>query len=206
MTTSSNEPNISLGGINIKLFSDAIDALAKLFKGFIGLKDLPANERQSYIDAIDTTFILLDTILLQVIAVLGNLINHAEKPSRFIEDLKAIDQPDFWLRIEKDFGMSSNLRNMRNKMRGLNTLTGRRVTKDWNNLIYMVDNVIDQDEHNIADFISRSLSSLSGQAAQAKASPEGLAQALKEVHQTRESLIKEHRQLGDKHRKILKYI
>jgi hypothetical protein len=60
--------------MEIKVFSDMIDALERAGKGLVALADLSANERQRYREVVGETYSLLDSAIILVIVRLGHLL------------------------------------------------------------------------------------------------------------------------------------
>ena len=73
-------------------FPGTVDSLAKVGKGIIAIKDIPANQRKEYLTIVDDTFTLLDNAILLIVSRLTNLLNH-DREQRKEDFLK--EQPDY---------------------------------------------------------------------------------------------------------------
>ena len=147
--------------MEIKIFTDVIDALEKLGNLISKIKDFPKRERDKYITAATEAFTLLDSALVIVINWLGDLA-HNENDNDFMKELSQLEETKGWMDIERDVRLCRNLRIAGADLKSLywcfkNTLNGN----DEKNMKDLVDQVLEQ-EYKLAEFISSAFSTLAG--------------------------------------------
>jgi hypothetical protein len=182
--------------MEVKIFTDVIDALEKVGKAVIALKDMPKKQRTAYRDAVRDTYKLLDSALNLVSNRLSDLVQIAKTDqNKFIAELKALDNEQEWKRISRDVRLCETLRIAHREMDGLTLKVMAFVSgRDWENTRKLVDQVLER-EGTLANFISNSLKSLAKQAETASQSSDGFDHALKAVSKTNNKLDKERLRL-----------
>jgi hypothetical protein len=187
--------------MEIKLFTDVLDASKQVVKDIVGLKNVGANERQRYYETIEETYRLLDTSLLLVVARLGDIVNKdAEgRPGDATSALVSLDNADWWYEREQEFGLCSNLRRLRNEMDTLSALPGPQVVKDWANLKMMIDGIL-HNERQLADYIAQTLHYL---AAWGRMPSSSYGQAIAATRQAHAVLLAQHRDFIRQQRDIM---
>jgi hypothetical protein len=182
--------------MEIKVFSDMIDALEKAGRGFVALVDLSASERQRYREVLGETYSLLDSAIMLVVIRLGDLLQLSDQDRiSFLEELRGLDNFKEWSRIERDVRLCSNLRAARRDMSTLgNRLRVQVAVGNSPDFRDLLDFVL-ESEGSLADFISNSLTKLAQLADEAQSGSRGYKRAVKAVHETRESLKMERQKL-----------
>ena len=180
--------------MDIKIFSDLVQAIGEVAKSIKDLTDLPARERKNYREQLGDTFKLLDSTLTLIIIRLGDLLQ-IENKEDFLEELGCLNNYRDWLRLEREIRLCRNLRIAANEMKRIrNQLIGRISVKDWDMFLQKFDAIF-RGENELAVFISESLSSLSSKVDEAKNSDLGLATVIDAVKSDRDSLIQERLRL-----------
>lgn len=205
--STSKDPGAGLH-FDFKLFSDAIDALGKMVRGIIAIKDLPANERKRYLSSFDETFRIIGVALGAVDLRLGDLINKSNEGRKqdFINDLYRIGQIGEWLDTERGIRMSGNLRMVSREMNSIaGQWTGKRISKNWDELKSEIEKMLG-NEHELAEFLSDRLYYLGNLAVSGKMTTSEYDYARDMVLQTRAHVRSEHKKMISAHMKLLEHI
>ena len=177
--------------MEIKVFSDMINALEQVGKGILSIKDLQVRKRQHYRKVIDETYRLLDSAILLVLNRLSNLLL-IEKQEDFIRELRGLDNFTEWTNIERQVRLCNNLHTTGREMEDLyNKLIDRislRNPGEFQNLTWAL---LYEGEAGLANFISKSLKNLSEMADTAAQSSDDYEKVRKAVRKTRNALRKE---------------
>jgi len=180
--------------MDIKLFSDAIDALEKVGKALVHLTNVPTEQRQRYVKAVGEAFGLLDSALMLVINRLGD-ISQITDQNEFLTELARLNNVKEWTAIERDVRLCRNLRLAHAE---LDTFTLHFMAEikgaDWENVRRLVDQVLER-EGQLADFIAASLNDLAARAASARTDQTKYSQAQGAVEQVSNVVKQERRRL-----------
>lgn len=170
--------------MDIKIFSDLIDALSKITK-------LPKAEREQYRQAIEQSYQLLDTTLGMIAIRLGDILLPASQPE-FIDEVAKLDNCAEWIRIEREFRMCQSLRAALSEIKHPSgELKARVSVHDIHSLIEMMEGTT-ATEGEIAGFISERFRGL---ASEARTPGVDIAKLRGEVTSFREALLSERRRL-----------
>lgn len=88
--------------MELKLFTDLIDALGKVAGGLKAIVNLPKAEREAMRRTLDETYRLVDTTLNMVIIRLGDLLLLAA-PDDFLREAARLHNDDEWMQAEREF-------------------------------------------------------------------------------------------------------
>lgn len=176
--------------MDVKIFTDVIDALEKVGKALVALKNIPKQKRERYITAVTDAFTLLDSAITLVINRLGDVAAN-QNDADLRSELLRLDSSKEWLAIERDVRLCRNLRIAHAEVDSfvlsfMAELSGR----DWDNVRCLVDQVLER-EGELADFIASSLSRLAGLARD----PTAFKKARAEVDATASAVKAERRRL-----------
>jgi hypothetical protein len=137
-----------------KLFTDLIDALEKVAKGFKALKDIPKKERDKFREVMDETYRLIDTTLNMVIIRLGDILL-PKNAHEFAEEVSKLNNYDGWVQAEREFRLCRSLRVALRETQSLsNRLIGSLSTQDWGALLHQMESVL-ATEGEVALFIGK---------------------------------------------------
>jgi hypothetical protein len=144
--------------MEIKLFTDLINALDKVVKGLKAIADQPREERDMYRATLDETFQLIDAALSMVIIRLGDVA--LKEGGDFIDEVYRLESFDGWIETERSFRICMSLRSALDETQRARTrLAGQISVADWDRLIDHMDQIL-RTEGELANFISRSLDKL----------------------------------------------
>jgi hypothetical protein len=117
--------------IELKLFTDLLDALGKVVTRLKVIFDLPKAEQEKYRQTLDETYRLLDTTLNMVIIRLGDILLK-ENDSDFLHETARLGNFDEWMQAEREFRLCRSLRVALGETKTLSAkLAGKLTTKDW---------------------------------------------------------------------------
>ena len=149
--------------MDMKFFSDLIDALAKVVDGLKALVNLPKAERDKYREAMDETCRLIDTTLNMVIIKLGD-ISYEAADTDLLREVARLDNYTDWMTAEREFQLCRNLRVAVREAETLQSrLIGTVIANDWDALLRQMQAVL-ASEGQIASFIGDQFSTLSNTA------------------------------------------
>ena len=177
--------------MDIKLFTDLIEALGKVAKGLKAISDIPKAEREKYRVVLDETYRLIDTTLNMVIIRLGD-IQAADDDQDFMDGVAELDNFSDWMQAEREFRLCKSLRVA---LRETETLSGRLAgalsTADWQALLDHMRRIL-ATEGEVAEFIGAHFQGL----ADAASAPEVEIRDIKaNVSEFRNALIQERQEL-----------
>ena len=95
--------------MELKLFTDPIDALGKVTGGLKAIVNLPKAERETMRQPLDETYRLIDTTLNMVIIRLGDLLLLAAADD-FLREAARLDNYNEWMQAEREFRLCRSLR------------------------------------------------------------------------------------------------
>jgi len=138
--------------MDIKLFSDLIDALGKVMSGLKTITNLPKAERDQYRATIEDTFRLIDTTLNMVIIRLGD-IQLEQNKNEFLNEVMKLDNWDEWLKVEREFRLCRSLRvAVREADDLIGKLRSKVSTKDWELVLELMRGTLCA-EHEVAEYV-----------------------------------------------------
>lgn len=140
--------------MELKFFSDLIDALGKVAGGLNLIIDLPKTERETIRRTLDETFRLIDTTLNMVIIRLGDILLRTSDDD-FLREVTVLGNYGDWLQAEREFRLCQSLRVV---LRETETLTGRLIgsvsARDWHTLVKQMQAIV-STEGQLAEFIGQ---------------------------------------------------
>lgn len=180
--------------VEVKIFTDVIDALEKVGKGVVAVNDLPRKTRQSYADTVSEAFAIMDSALGLIYTRLGDLCL-IENQDDFLKELARLDNVSEWTQIEKDMRLCRNLRAVHREMESfVPSKMGQLAVADWDNLQRRISQIIHR-EGELADFICRALSKLAQGAGPARDSARGYENIRRTVLKTKNAVKTERQRL-----------
>ncbi len=140
--------------MELKLFTDLIDALGKVAGGLKAIVNLPKAERETMRRTLDETYRLIDTTLNMVIIRLGDTLLHAADDD-FLREAARLDNYNEWMQAEREFRLCRSLRvALRETQTLAGKLTGAVSTKDWDALLQQMQSIL-ATEGEVALFIGQ---------------------------------------------------
>ena len=140
--------------MQLKLFTDLIDALGKVAGGLKAIVNLPKAEREAMRRTLDETYRLIDTTLNMVIIRLGDVLLHAADDD-FLREAARLDNDSEWMQAEREFRLC---RSLRVALRETETLAGKLIgavsAKDWGALLQQMQSIL-ATEGEVAFFIGQ---------------------------------------------------
>lgn len=177
--------------MDIKLFSDLIDALGKVTSGLKAAASLPKAERDQYRQVIGQNYQLLDTTLGMIAIRLGDILAPANQ-ANFLNEVANLDNYPEWMRIEREFRLCQSLRAALSEIKRFSGKLKALVS------VAEIDALIDlmegttAAEVEVAEFISARFRDLSLAARAPGVDPSKLSE---EVRAFRDSVLNERRRL-----------
>jgi hypothetical protein len=181
--------------IEVGVFSDVIDALEKVAKAVISIKDIPKKQRSRYQEAVRDAFTLLNSAVNLVLHRLGDILIEDDR-NKFADELRRLDNQKEWWELEREVRLCRKLREVHPEIDSftLGKMPVRLGSKDWDNVRTLVDQILER-EGEMADFISLRLSRLAQLASKAQQSTEGYEASRRAVARARKTLEKERKRL-----------
>jgi hypothetical protein len=140
--------------MELKLFTDLIDALGKVAGGLKAIVNLPKAERETMRRTLDETYRLVDTTLNMVIIRLGDILLQTADED-FLREAVRLSNCGEWMQAERDFRLCRSLRvALRETQTLVGKLTGAVSTKDWDALLLEMGSIL-ATEGEVAEFISQ---------------------------------------------------
>ena len=140
--------------MELKLFTDLIDALGKVAGGLKALVNLPKTEREAMHRTLDETYRLIDTTINMVIIRLGDLLLNVAD-AEFLREAARLDNYNEWMKAEREFRLC---RSLRVALRETETLAGMVAgavsAKDWDALLQQMQSIL-ATEGELALFIGQ---------------------------------------------------
>lgn len=180
--------------MQIKIFSDLIDAIGKVAKGVKAIADLPKMERDKYRQTMDETYRLIDTTLNMVIIRLGDILL-LNSDNEILPEVERLGNFDEWHRAEREFRLCKSLRATVRETETLRTrLTGKISAKDWNSLLDLMNSVL-ATESEVAGVLADEFSALADAASKAAPDTPDADAVRKDVEELRTTLIEQRQKL-----------
>jgi hypothetical protein len=179
--------------MQLSVFKDAVDALEKLARDLVELKNIPRKKRAQFREAVAKSYQLLNTATNLVFLRLGDVLLLQDRAA-FVSELRKLDNNAEWINLERDVRLCSNLRDVHGTM---DTLLSRMVHfpgRDWSNARVLVDQLLER-EGTLADYIGGRLSHLAREAGQAATSENGYQKARLAVQRVRDNVKRERARL-----------
>ena len=151
--------------MEIKLFSELIDALDKVVGGLKAVAKLPQTERNKYRQIMDDTYRLIDTTLNMVIIRLGDiLLLLPDKENEFMQEVMKLDNYAEWIQAEREFRLCKSLREALRETETMSgKLTGHISARDWDALLKQMRSIL-ATEGEVAVFIGQQFNNLANAA------------------------------------------
>lgn len=180
--------------INIKLFSDLIDALGKVGSGLNALVNLPRIERDQYRLVLDDTNQLIHTALNMVILRLGDILRIPDEGA-FLQKVSELKDYDEWLEAERKFRLCQSLRVAVSETKGLSVqFKGKISVQDFDELLKQMHLIL-ETEGELASYIKRHLTALAFSAQHAQSGRQTAGDVRTVVEATRNTLKQERERL-----------
>ncbi|MDZ7652135.1 MAG: hypothetical protein U5L03_06000 [Burkholderiaceae bacterium] len=177
--------------MDIKIFSDMLDALGKITSALKAAASLPKAEREQYRQVIGQNYQLLDTTLGMIAIRLGDILLPASD-AKFVEEVAKLDNYVEWMRIEREFRMCQSLRAALSEIKHFSGKLKARVSvNDIDALIKLMEGTT-ATEDDVAEFISARFHDL---AFAARASNADIVKLRDDVRAFRDALLSERRRL-----------
>ena len=177
--------------MEIKLFSDFIEAIGKVTNALKSAIYLPGAERGFYRKTLGENYRLIDTTLNMIIIRLGDILMPVNEPN-FVQEVAKLDNFDDWMRAEREFRLCQSLRAALREMQSLSgQLTAVVSVRDIDALIDMMEQIL-AAEGEVAEFICVHFRDLSSTARTPSVDTYRLRQ---DVESFREALISERQRL-----------
>lgn len=144
--------------MDLKLFSDVIDALTKAVNSVKAIGSIPAQQRDAFREALSDSFLVINTVLNMVIVRLHDVLMQ-ENDDLFWDEIGRLGYDQDWMNVEREFRLCSSLRKIRREVAGLRGYIAKQSVQDWDNLLAAMDSHLGQ-EVAVADAISQSLRQL----------------------------------------------
>ena len=177
--------------MNIKLFSDMIDALGKITGALKSAASLPKAERDRYRQTMGENYRLIDTTLNMIVIRLGDILLPGNEPG-FVQEVAKLDNYDDWMRAEREFRLCQSLRAALSEMKRFSGQLKAEVSvNDVDALIAMMERTT-ATEGEVAGFIGDRFRQLADTARTAGFDPAKLRQ---DVTAFRDALLQERQRL-----------
>lgn len=177
--------------MDIKIFSDMLDALGKVSGALKAAASLPKAEREQYRQVIGQNYQLLDTTLGMIAIRLGDILLSSDD-AKFVNEVARLDNYPEWMRIEREFRMCQSLRAALSEIKHFSARLKARVSvSDIDALINMMEGTT-ATEGDVAEFISDRFRDLS---VAARTPGVDVATLRNDVRAFREALLSERRRL-----------
>lgn len=149
--------------MELKLFTDLIDALGKVAGGLKAIVNLPKAERETIRRTLDETYRLIDTTINMVIIRLGD-IQLQSNDDDFLREVGRLDNYNEWMQAEREFRLCRSLRVALRETETLaSRLTGTVSTKHWDALLQQMQSIL-ATEGEVALFIGQQFQQLAADA------------------------------------------
>lgn len=178
------------------LFSDLISMLEQIAKDVAGLAKIPMKERKEVLELLDQTYSLLDQANLLVMIRLNDvLLEGRTDQEKLGNELRRLANDKEWLKIERDVRLCSSLSQASIEWKRWSKRLPQEIAlSDRGGFRFLVDDIL-EGERALADFIGKTLETLSGMADEAEESVDKQAEALDAVRAMRDVLRGERRRL-----------
>ena len=180
--------------MELKLFTDLIDALGKVVAQVKAFTSFSRAQRDKYRLVMEDTCRLIDTTLNMVIIRLGDILA-ADKEQDFMQEVIRLDNYDDWINAEREFRLCKSLRIAVRETETLsNKIAGAVSTADWEALLSLMHGTL-VTEGEVALFISVRFRALAETARSSTRTLSEITELKKNVSIFRNLLIKERQEL-----------
>lgn len=180
--------------MDIKIFTDLLDAIGKVFAGIKAIAKLPKEVRGKYRQTMEETYMLMDTTLSMIILRLGD-IGLIENNAAFLDEARKLDNYDAWIKAEQEFRLCRNLRVAVSETEELSDkLLGKISAEDWKKLLEIMRSTL-AAEGDVASYISYQFQSLAAAAGNTPPLPQEVKSIRDQVAAVRSALIGERQRL-----------
>lgn len=180
--------------MELKLFTDLIDALGKVVGSVKALVNLPKAERELMRQTFDETYRLLDTTLNMVIIRLGD-IQLRTADNDFLAEAVKLDNYSEWIQAEREFRLC---RSLRVTLRETQSLAGKLAVaasaNDWHALVQQMEAIL-ATEGEVAVFIGHRFQQLANDARSAAPGDPRLPALRSDLAAFRAGLVAERQKL-----------
>lgn len=191
--------------MDIKIFTDLIDAVGKVFAGIKAIANLPKAEKEKYRQTMGETYMLMDTTLNMIILRLGD-IGLIENDADFLAEAKKLDNDNEWIKAEREFRLCRSLRIAVRETETLSEkLLGKISAGDWNDLLKIMHSTL-AAEGDVAGYISCQFHSLASAAGLASPSPQEVKPIRDQVAAVRSAMNAERQRLIQLESDLLQYV
>jgi len=180
--------------MDIKLFSDMIDALGKVTSALKSAVSLPKAERERYRQTMAENYRLIDTTLNMIVIRLGDILLPVNEPN-FVQEVASLDNFGDWMRTEREFRLCQSLRAALREMQNFSGQIKAVVSvKDIDALLAMMEGTT-AAEGEVAEFISVRFRELASAARTPGIDAAGIDKLRKDVKSFRDALLRERQRL-----------
>jgi len=180
--------------MEIKLFSDMLDTLAKIGGGIKALANLPKSKREKYRETLAETYRLIDVTLNMVINRLWDILREKDD-QKFLQEVINLEYYPSWYEAERSFRLCQALRASKRETETMRSeLVGRMSAKDWDALLGQMQAVLTA-ENQVANYIGHKFLRLATFAGNLSPTPESMAELRGRVSTFKDSLMAERQQL-----------
>jgi len=180
--------------MDIKLFTDIIDAIAKVGEGLKTIAGMPKAERAAIRQTLEDTYRLIDTTLNMIIIRLGDIMLPGKEDS-FIDEVIRLENFDGWINAEREFRLCRSLRvAQRETETFLGKLTSVVSVKDLGSLKEQMQALL-ATEGEVAAYISLNFRQIADEARNANQDIQKILAVRAAITDFRNALVKEHVQL-----------
>jgi ubiquinone biosynthesis protein UbiJ len=190
--------------MEMKLFTDLIDALGKAGSTIKQLLNIPGDERTKLRTTFEDTYRLLDTTLNMIIFRLSEVLDE-DDGAAFRFSVERLEFMNDWETAEREFRLCRSLRvNLRESESLAGRFSGAVGPRDWEAVLEQMRAIL-QTEGQLAMVISEAFRTLAGQARTADGD-DAVAALRKDVTELRASLAASRRKLIDQELKVLESV
>jgi hypothetical protein len=180
--------------MDIKIFSDLLDAAGKVFSAIKAIANIPKAEKEKYRQTMSETYMLMDTTLNMIILRLGD-IGLIGNDADFLVEAKKLDNYDQWIKVEREFRLCSSLRiAVRDTEMISKKLLGKMSAAEWDDLLNIMRSTL-AAEGDVAYYISNKFHSLAAAAGKASPSTQEIKSIRDQVSEVRDIMKVERQRL-----------
>ena len=180
--------------MDIKIFSDLLDAAGKVFSAIKTIANIPKAEKEKYRQTMSETYLLMDTTLNMIILRLGD-IGLIGNDADFLVEAKKLDNYDQWIKVEREFRLCSSLRiAVRDTEMISKKLLGKMSAAEWDDLLNIMRSTL-AAEGDVAYYISNKFHSLAAAAGKASPSTQEIKSIRDQVSEVRDIMKVERQRL-----------
>jgi hypothetical protein len=191
--------------MELKLFSELIDALGTVVNGLKAIANLSKKEREKIYKTLDETYRLIDTTLNMVIIRVGDILQTTGEDD-FLHEAARLDNFGDWIKSEREFRLCRSLRiALRETETIVGKISGRVSIKSWDTLLEQM-NAILATENEVALFIGQQFHECANDACNAGQDIRKIKTVRKTLDAFRTALIAEREELIKQELELYKYV